>query len=136
MVERTMSIIQVRLSENGRDWFVTANGRLIRRFPDKQDAIDLAKDLARQFGGELIIHGKEGQIYRHSSTIGSKKEEKIREAIREISIPYSAGYSVKSEKAGWAVHHGMPNTNSIKFSHSGSGRSQASKVSGQKRDRS
>jgi Uncharacterized protein conserved in bacteria (DUF2188) len=132
-----MIVVQVKLSENNRDWFITVNGQLIRRFSNKQEAIDLAGELAQDYGAELIIHGKDGQVYRHSATIGSKKEEKIREAIRGINkAPRSAEYSIKSEKAGWAVSHGMHPTNSVTFPHSGSGRRQNSKVSVQKRDRS
>ena len=68
-------------------------------FDTKQDAIDAGRSMADSQGGELIVHGRGGQIFR--STGGSDiGEETLRAAVRSVSGGSSAKRAAKRKSVG------------------------------------
>lgn len=55
---------------HGDGWAVRGehNSRVTSTHDTQQEAIDAARDIARNQGGELLIHGRNGQIRRRDST--------------------------------------------------------------------
>jgi Uncharacterized protein conserved in bacteria (DUF2188) len=51
-------------------------------FEVKSDAIDVARNLAKRQGTDLIVHGRSGQIFQHSEVKNTIGEKKIRDVIR------------------------------------------------------
>ncbi len=80
-----MNVFRVRLGENRRAWIVMANRRVIDHFATKQEAIDVAERLADESGGEVMIYGKDGQIYRDPFPLNRAREKQMRDAIRKVS---------------------------------------------------
>lgn len=76
-------------------------------FETKREAIDAGRELADRYGQELLVHGKNGQIFRSNDSPGVLSEKTIRDAVRGISstklsrraqLPSARpGYSVKSK---------------------------------------
>lgn len=64
----------VRSSRTGR--FVT------RTYPIKSEAIDAGRRIARTSGGELLVHGRNGQIFQHVSVPSTISESLYRKLIR------------------------------------------------------
>lgn len=63
----------------------------------KQEAIDAGKKLSLSQGVEFIIHGKTGQILHASSEKNFLSENKVRQAIRNLSKePIARTYAKKS----------------------------------------
>ena len=56
------------VSRNGK-WAVRRTGadRVTRRFDTQRDAIEAARDIARNQGTELYIHGRDGRIRERES---------------------------------------------------------------------
>ena len=46
------------------------NSRVTSVHDSQQEAIDVAREIARNQGGELIIHGRDGRIRRRDSSGG------------------------------------------------------------------
>lgn len=51
-------------------------------FEVKSDAIDVARNLAKRQGTDLIVHGLSGQIFQHSEVKNTIGEKRIRDVIR------------------------------------------------------
>jgi hypothetical protein len=70
------------------NWVVKSerSGRLVTQpYPDKREAIDAGRRLARELGNELLIHGRNGQIFQHSPVPSELAEDTIRAAIRSAN---------------------------------------------------
>lgn len=85
----------VRSSRTGR--FVT------RTYPLKDQAIDAGRRIARKSGGELLVHGRSGQIFQHTSVPSTISEAVVRKAIRaenkkSIATKSRRSVRVKSKK--------------------------------------
>lgn len=55
---------------HGRDWAVRGegNGRVTSVHDTQREAINAGREIARRQGGELLIHGRDGQIRERDST--------------------------------------------------------------------
>ena len=53
----------------GNQWAVRKAGaeRVTRRFDTQQEAIEVARGIARNQGGEVFIHGRDGRIRERDS---------------------------------------------------------------------
>lgn len=72
---------------HGEGWAIKGEGReeVTSVFGTKREAIDRGREIANQSGVELVIHGREGQIFRRADTSGRLSEKKIRDAVRSFS---------------------------------------------------
>jgi uncharacterized protein YdaT len=54
---------------NGKDWAVKAAGsiRATEILPTKSQAVDRAREISRNQGTELIVHGRDGKIQSRDS---------------------------------------------------------------------
>jgi hypothetical protein len=68
-------------------WAIKTEGSrsYISVFETKQDAIDAGRSIARSEGGELIVHGRNGQIFRSTPSSGIG-EAAARAAVRSVSL--------------------------------------------------
>jgi hypothetical protein len=68
-------------------WAVQGEGRkeVTSVFGTKREAIDRGREIANQSGAELVIHGREGQIFRRTDTPGRLSDKTIRDAVRSLS---------------------------------------------------
>lgn len=64
----------VRSARTGK--FVT------RTYPIKSEAIDAGRRIARTTGGEVLVHGRNGQIFQHLSVPSTRSESLYRKLIR------------------------------------------------------
>ena len=71
-----MRQLHVRPSEAG--WQVELEGRIMSEFPRQDLAWSAAKALARQFGGEALLYGRDGRV-REVWGPGSKRRPKPRD---------------------------------------------------------
>lgn len=71
----------------GDGWAVRSSttGRFTKVYPNKSDAIDVGRKLARSEGGELVVHGRSGQISQRSQAPSTINEAIIRNAVRTSS---------------------------------------------------
>jgi hypothetical protein len=83
--------------EQDGSWIVKSalSGRFVSQpYPDKREAIDAGRRLARSRGSDLLVHGRNGQIFQHSPAASALPEDVIRTAIRSANekvIKKSAG---------------------------------------------
>ena len=61
------------------------SGRFTSVFDTKQEAIDSAREIARRSGGEFLVHGRNGQVFRSVDAPGRLSEKTIREVVREFA---------------------------------------------------
>lgn len=75
----------------GDKWAVRGEGseRLTSVFDTKQEAIDNAREIARRSGTEMLVHGRNGQIFRSVDSPGRLSEQTIRDVVREFARPSS-----------------------------------------------
>ena len=75
-------------------WAVTREGgKATRVFSTQREAIESARDIARGSSGQLVVHGRSGQIREHE-TYGmppiqdppGKKSAKIEKAVSKITL--------------------------------------------------
>lgn len=74
-------------------WAVTRVGGKATRFSTQREAIESARDIARESSGQLVVHGRNGQIREHE-TYGmppiqdppGKKSAKIEKAVSKITL--------------------------------------------------
>jgi Uncharacterized protein conserved in bacteria (DUF2188) len=54
---------------SGNDWGVRGEGneRLTSKHPTQREAIDAGREIARNQGSELLIHGRDGRIRERDS---------------------------------------------------------------------
>lgn len=81
----------------GDGWAVrnSSTGRFTEVFKTKRDAIDVGRKLVRSEGGELLIHGRSGQIFQRSHAPSTISEATIRKAVRTSSKKSAAKKSTK-----------------------------------------
>lgn len=70
----------------GRRWAVRAEGSSAAGtvYKSKQEAIDAAREMARALGGNLVVHGRSGQVIHRPLTPISVDEESVRETVRSL----------------------------------------------------
>jgi hypothetical protein len=97
----------------GDGWAVrnSSTGRFTRVFETKRDAIDVGRKLVRSEGGELLIHGRSGQIFQRSQAPSTISEATIRKAIRTSSKKSAIKKSTKRPVAKKSA--GKPTKKSI-----------------------
>jgi hypothetical protein len=85
----------------GDGWAVrnSSTGRFTEVFKTKRDAIDVGRKLVRREGGELVIHGRSGQIFQRSEAPSTLSEAVIRKAVRTSSKKSAAKKSTKKSAA-------------------------------------
>src|SRR3954465_12855723 len=68
-------------------WAIQGEGRkeVTSVFGTKREAIDRGREIANQSGVELVIHGREGQIFRRTDTPGRLSDKTIRDAVRSLA---------------------------------------------------
>jgi hypothetical protein len=68
-------------------WAIQDEGRkdVTSVFGTKREAIDRGREIANQSGAELVIHGREGQIFRRTDSPGRLSDKTIRDAVRSLS---------------------------------------------------
>lgn len=79
--------VQHVIEHNG-NWVVkdARSGRFLTQFyPNKSEAIDAGRLIANTLGGELLVHGRSGQIFQHSPVPSTLPEDIIRQAIRSAN---------------------------------------------------
>jgi hypothetical protein len=83
--------------EQDGSWIVKSalSGRFVTQpYLDKREAIDAGRRLAKSQGSDLLIHGRNGQIFQHSPAASALPDDIIRKAIRstnEKAIKNTAG---------------------------------------------
>lgn len=85
----------VRSSRTGR--FVTAV------YPQKSDAIDAGRRIARNSSSKVLVHGRSGQIFQRSPVPSTVSESVIRRAVRmtnEKSLTKSTVQKYPLSKSG------------------------------------
>jgi hypothetical protein len=74
--------------EQGGSWIVKSalSGRFVTQpYLDKREAIDAGRRLAKSQGSDLLIHGRNGQIFQHSPAASALPDDIIRKAIRSAN---------------------------------------------------
>ena len=68
-------------------WAIQREGRkeVTSVFGTKREAIDRGQEIANQSGVELVVHGREGQIFRRTDTPGRLTDKTIRDAVRSLA---------------------------------------------------
>ena len=61
------------------------SGRIRSVYDTKQEAIDAARQMVLQSGGQVIVHGRTDQVFREAEAPSAISEDQIREAVRGIS---------------------------------------------------
>jgi hypothetical protein len=61
----------------------TEKGKSFRVYDTKQEAIDAARERVRD-GGELVVHGRDGQIISKDTLGATISEDRIRHAVRAV----------------------------------------------------
>jgi Uncharacterized protein conserved in bacteria (DUF2188) len=87
------------IPHNGK-WAVKAEGskRITSVYETKKDAIDAARNIARRQSRNLYIHGRSGQILLGSEAPSKLRDNRIREAVREVSVQSSRSAAKKPMK--------------------------------------
>jgi hypothetical protein len=83
-------------------WVVRRSGKSVSQpYSDKREAIDAGRILARKLGNELLVHGRNGQIFQHSPAASSLTDDNIRMAIRLANekTPEKSGNSRSPKKS-------------------------------------
>lgn len=92
-------------------------------FDRKRDAIDAAHDIARAKGGDVLVHGKNGQPFFESVMKSTIDEQRIRAALRDGTLDNwrSARLKAAERRAKAATTPsregalgGQPNSKSVK----------------------
>lgn len=87
----------------GDKWAVKSEGsrRVTSVFETKREAIDAGRELADRYGLQLLVHGKNGQIFRSNDSPGVLSEKTIRDAVRGISATKPDRAQVPSDRSGY-----------------------------------
>jgi Uncharacterized protein conserved in bacteria (DUF2188) len=74
---------------HGDKWAVRSEGseRFTSVFDTKQEAIDNALEIARRSGTEMLVHGRNGQVFRSVDSPVRLNEQTIRKVVREFARP-------------------------------------------------
>lgn len=88
--------LHVVLKDEG--WAVVSetNGKSASTFANKREAIDAAREIAKDRGAELVVHGRDGQALRSSDTPTTLSENRIRDAVRNLSHAESSPATLRS----------------------------------------
>jgi hypothetical protein len=76
---------------HGDKWAVRSEGseRFSAIFETKREAIDNAREIASRSGTELLVHGRNGQVFRSVDAPGRLSEQTIRKVVRKFAQPSS-----------------------------------------------
>ena len=68
-------------------WAVKGEGRkcVTAVYETKQEAIDAAREIAKNSGTEVLVHGHLGQIFQRSEIPGTVSEDLVRKAVRALA---------------------------------------------------
>ena len=68
-------------------WAVKGEGRkcVTAVYETKQEAIDAAREIAKNSGTEILVHGLLGQIFQRSEIPSTLNEDAVRQAIRALA---------------------------------------------------
>lgn len=68
-------------------WAIQEEGRkrVSSVFSTKREAIDTAREIASRSGGDLVVHGRTGQIFYKATVPVLINEDEIRRAVRQLA---------------------------------------------------